>query len=82
MGMVWRVRPRRTVSAVGRMIDLPEGIPMYTHDLRQELDRVEKLLGRSILIPEQKDGQHNSLADARHNVTIAKYLEDLVQEVR
>jgi hypothetical protein len=45
----------------GRMIDLPEGIPMWTNDLRQEVAR----LGDPDL-PAQKGGEHDALADARH----------------
>ncbi|MDH6282918.1 3'-5' exoribonuclease domain-containing protein [Prescottella agglutinans] len=45
----------------GRMIDLPEWVPMYTNDLQQELRR----LGNPEL-PEQADGVHNALEDARH----------------
>lgn len=47
----------------GPMIALPEGLPMYTRDLKQECDR----LGNPRL-PEQPDGVHNALADARHNL--------------
>lgn len=45
----------------GRMIDLPEGVPMWTNDLEQEAMR----LGNPPL-PEQPSGEHNALADARH----------------
>lgn len=44
----------------GRMIDLPEGMPMWTHDLMQEAER-----HGNPRMPEQPDGQHNALADAR-----------------
>lgn len=45
----------------GKMIHLPNGIPMFTHDLQQ-------LLGHypNYEIPEQTAGQHNALEDARH----------------
>lgn len=45
----------------GRMIDLPDGVPMFTHDLQQELRRVGNLP-----MPEQPAGLHNALDDARH----------------
>jgi hypothetical protein len=45
----------------GRMIDLPDGFPMWTHDFQQEWERA----GRPEL-PEQAGGLHNALADARH----------------
>jgi hypothetical protein len=53
----------------GPMMNLPEGIPMYTHDLKQECDR----LGNPEL-PEQATGEHNALADARHNLVRARAL--------
>jgi hypothetical protein len=58
----------------GRMIDLPDGIPMWTNDLRQEAAR----LGDPQL-PEQPDGEHNALADARHNLVRAQYLDSLAR---
>jgi hypothetical protein len=44
----------------GRMIDLPEGVPMWTNDLKQEVVR----LGNPAL-PKQEGAEHNALADAR-----------------
>lgn len=58
----------------GRMIDLPEGMPMWTNDLKQECER----LGNPTL-PEQPDGIHNALADARHNLVRAQYLDSLAE---
>jgi len=57
----------------GRMIDLPEGMPMYTHDLKQECDR----LGNPEM-PAQPGGEHNALADARHVAVMARFLDELV----
>lgn len=45
----------------GRMIDLPEFVPMWTNDLRQEFHR----LGNPSY-PRQTEGLHNALEDARH----------------
>lgn len=56
----------------GRMIDLPLGIPMFTNDIKQEHRR----LGCP-RIPEQQEGAHNALEDARWNRTAWKYLEAL-----
>jgi hypothetical protein len=48
----------------GLMIDLPPGVPMFTHDLQQERAR----LGiRDDDIPRQVLGLHDALADARYN---------------
>jgi hypothetical protein len=44
----------------GKMIDLPHWCPMYTHDLKQEFDR----LGNP-QYARQTEGLHNSLADAK-----------------
>lgn len=54
----------------GRMLDLPEGMPMYTLDLKQEHHR----LGFPRL-PEQTGGEHNALADAQHNKVVWEYLQ-------
>lgn len=56
----------------GRMIDLPEGVPMWTNDLRQELRR----LGNPPM-PEQAAGHHNALADARHLKAMHDHLTTL-----
>jgi hypothetical protein len=58
----------------GPMIALPEGIPMFTNDLKQEAMR----LGNPA-VPEQEAGEHNALQDARHNRVIAQFLEARVQ---
>lgn len=49
----------------GTMMDLPEGMPMFTHDLMQlwaAAGRPEK--------PEQAEGAHNALHDARWNADL------------
>lgn len=61
----------------GPMIALPKGVPMYTHDLKQECDR----LGNPAM-PEQAEGEHNALADARHVRVMAEYLRSLGGEGR
>ncbi|HLU97395.1 MAG TPA: 3'-5' exoribonuclease [Thermobifida alba] len=53
----------------GAMVDLPPGVPMFTHDLKQECAR----LGNPPM-PEQAEGQHNALADARHVKVMAEHL--------
>ncbi len=53
----------------GPMIRLPKGVPMWTNDLKQEAER----LGNP-RVPEQGLGEHNALADARHNRAIAEFL--------
>lgn len=53
----------------GRMIDLPEGLPKLTLDLKQEVVR----LGNP-RVPAQATGAHNALADARHNAVVHQFL--------
>lgn len=54
----------------GRMSNLPDGIPMYTNDLRQRC----RELGEPTL-PEQTRGVHNALDDARHNEVRAHQMD-------
>lgn len=53
----------------GTMMDLPEGWPMYTCDLKQWCDSLGNLT-----LPEQGKGEHNALEDAKHNRVIYEYL--------
>ena len=61
----------------GRMIDLPEGVPMFTHDIQQERSRLGLAWND---LPQQESGEHNALADARHNQTVRRWLAE--QEAR
>lgn len=56
----------------GPMSALPDGIPMYTNDLKQECMR----LGNPRM-PEQTVGNHDALADARHNRVKAVFLDGI-----
>lgn len=51
----------------GRMIDLPAGIPMFTHELCQAWE----VAGRPDK-PAQKEGKHNALGDAQWNRRLYK----------
>lgn len=53
----------------GPMVSLPNGIPMWTNDIRQEMAR----LGDPRM-PEQESGVHNALSDARHNLVRMQFL--------
>ncbi len=48
----------------GRMIDLPDGLPMFTCDIQQEALRLGVAWGE---LPQQAGSNHNALEDARHN---------------
>ena len=56
----------------GPMVDLPNGVPMWTNDIQQECQR----LGNPQM-PEQPAGVHNALSDARHNRVRAQFLDSL-----
>jgi len=58
----------------GRMIDLPRGIPMRTSDVQQEADRLGVTDHR---LPQQKQGVHDALEDARHARRVHNFLLDL-----
>jgi hypothetical protein len=72
----------------GRMIDLPEGFPMYCIDLKQELDRLNTTLGYVVKeghsypiqdhpnYPKQTN-EHNALADAKWNKELYRFLISL-----
>ena len=57
----------------GTMMQLPKGVPMWTNDLKQEAER----LGNPEVPKQQADGEHNALADARHNRAIAEFLAEV-----
>lgn len=54
----------------GKMIDLPDGWPMYCRDLKQEMDR--KNIRCHIPKPE---GEHNALVDAEWNERLHDHLK-------
>lgn len=56
----------------GKMIDLPVGMPMWTHDLMQEIERC-----KNPEVPRQLEGAHNALSDARWNKSTYDYLQSL-----
>lgn len=54
----------------GRMIDLPNRMPMFTCDIKQ----LHKQAG-SPSMPEQPEGKHNALEDAKFNIVRYDYLQ-------
>ncbi|MFE1170422.1 hypothetical protein [Nocardiopsis sp. NPDC058789] len=50
----------------GSMVDLPEGLPMWTRDLQHEAAT------NHLHIPDQESGQHNALEDARHVMSVLR----------
>ncbi|MFF1916232.1 3'-5' exoribonuclease domain-containing protein [Streptomyces sp. NPDC058239] len=55
----------------GPMIALPDGVPMFTHDIQQERSR-QGLAWDDL--PKQESVEHNALADARHNQAVRRWL--------
>lgn len=60
----------------GKMINLPDGVPMYTNDLRTRWQQ----LGRPLL-SRQNIGGHNALEDARQNERRAYELDRLAKHL-
>jgi hypothetical protein len=59
----------------GKMIHLPDGIPMWTNDIK-----TLQFLTRGRGWPQQEAGVHNALADARHNKVKFDYLWGLLTQ--
>jgi len=57
----------------GPMVDLPEGLPMFTRDIQQEAARLGVAWDE---LPTQAEGNHNALADARHARVRWEFLRD------
>lgn len=55
----------------GSMIQLPDGVPMWTNDLQQEIARRGLTEDQ---LPQQEDGMHNALADARYLMRVHQHL--------
>jgi hypothetical protein len=60
----------------GRMIELPEGWPMWTYDVKQ----LAAQMGNPPL-PEQTSIEHNALCDARHIKRMYEYLVSMGAKV-
>jgi len=54
----------------GPMIDKPDHLPMYTHDIKVEAKR----LNIDTKLPRQAKGHHNALADARWNRSAYEFI--------
>jgi inhibitor of KinA sporulation pathway (predicted exonuclease) len=68
-------------SLFGRMIDLPEGFPMYCIDLKQSFDETMQRLGlngknvKTRSDYPKQENEHNALDDAKWNYNLFKFLE-------
>lgn len=63
----------------GKMIDLPQGVPMFTRDLQQEAARLDVNLKR---LEPQPVGEHNALVDARWDFSAWKALREFERDLR
>lgn len=57
----------------GRMVSLPHGIPMFTHELMQLLEQVQAS-GVDVRVGKGLPGEHNALADARWDMDLYRIL--------
>lgn len=60
----------------GPMIRKPDFLPMWTHDIQQEVARL-KVNPDDENFPAHEDGKHHALDDARHTARIAQYLREI-----
>jgi hypothetical protein len=63
----------------GPLVRRPKGVPVRTNDIQQERARLG--IGWDEL-PKQESGEHNALADARHNQTVRRWLAERAAEVQ
>lgn len=64
----------------GRMVDMPEGIPWFTLDLKQVMFMNRDMIDDQIIVnppPVQEGVEHHALADARWNRDVHKWLEEM-----
>lgn len=59
----------------GRMVDMPEGIPWFTRDIKQEFERLKTFMP-NLELPKQDNAEHHALNDARWNKDAWGYLVD------
>jgi hypothetical protein len=67
----------------GPMSERPEGMPMWTRDLKQECRRLEDLLDQKLEVPRHKEGtEHNALEDAKRHREIDLFLQTVSEAHR
>lgn len=59
----------------GKMVDMPEGVPWFTNDVKQELERLRRF-DQFVELPKQCGTEHHALADARWTKEAWEYLKD------
>lgn len=64
-------------SLFGRMIDLPEGFPMYCRDLKQMFDEYCVPSDKTAEDYPTQEKEHNALDDARWNYRLYQFIQNL-----
>lgn len=62
----------------GKMIDLPNMIPMVTDDIKTLAKEAKRKTGSEPRFPSQPAGHHNALDDARWNVVRYNYVRNIL----
>lgn len=65
----------------GRMVDMPEGVPWFTRDIKQEQERIsDNWFKHGLLLPEHKGTAHNALDDAKWTKEAYEFLMKVENE--
>lgn len=59
----------------GRMVDMPEGVPWFTRDVKQELERL-RTHSPNLELPKQHGTEHHALEDAKWTKDAWDHLRD------
>lgn len=65
----------------GRMVDMPEGVPWFTMDVKQRLVELQKRTWSKLELPKQASTEHHALADAWWTREAWDYLEDVHMQI-
>lgn len=65
----------------GRMVDMPEGVPWFTLDVKQRLVELQKRTWNKLELPKQASTEHHALADAWWTRDAWEYLEDVHMQI-
>lgn len=65
----------------GRMVDMPDGVPWFTRDIKQEQERIsDNWFKHGLLLPEHKGTAHNALDDAVWTRDAYLFLQQIERE--
>lgn len=66
----------------GRMVNLPNGIPMFTNDICTLLVQAERVTGGPVVMPEQDMYEHHALHDAEFDKVRYEHLRRILVDYR